>query len=108
MTDVKNIGISNIKPDLKVKNEKPDPNTDKAFDQLLENLKTMESEIDSTLLNPVDENPTAVSNSVNTLSNYIKRIEGMVEKISSDHQVNSNTKSYAISQYEQNSNDKKS
>jgi len=108
MTDVKNIGISSIKPDLKVKNEKLDTNTDKAFDQLLENLKTMESEIDSTLLNPANENSTAVSNSVNTLSNYIKRIEGMVEKISSDHQVNSNTKSYAISQYEQNSNDKKS
>jgi hypothetical protein len=108
MTDVKNIGISNLKPDLKVKNEKLDPNTDKAFDQLLENLKSMENEIDSTLTNPVDENPTAVSNSVNTLSNYIKRMEGMVEKISPDHQVNSNVKNYAISQYEQNSNDKKS
>lgn len=108
MTEIKNIGISGIKPDLKAKNEKLDPNSDKAFDQLLENLKTMENEIDSTLKNPAGDNPVAVSNSVNTLSNYIKRIEGMVEKISSDHQVNSNAKTYGISQYEQNSNEKKS
>jgi len=108
MTDIKSIGVSSIKPDLKSNTgDKRLQGSDEAFDILLENLKSVEHELDSALQNPSTDSPTAVSNSVNALSNYIKKIEGIVEKISPDHQVASTVKNYAISQYEQNNSGKK-
>ena len=101
MNEVKTVGIQGIGSDLaSQKSEKRSADAaGKAFDQLLENLKLVENEMDVVLDNPSVHNATDVSNSVHTLGNYIKRIEGIVEKISPENRTKSMT--FAISQYEQ-------
>ncbi len=96
--------IKGLTADLKSnkRDKKPDDVADEAFGQLLENLKSVENEMDAALNNPSAQNTTAVSNSINTLGNYIKKIEGIVEKISPENQVKPKSTKSAISQYEQN------
>ena len=104
MSEINNINIKGLSSNLKSPgiDKNPTDIAGEAFDQLLENLKSVENEMEAALNNPSVQNTTAVSNSVNTLGNYIKKIEGIVEKISPENQAKP-TK-FAISQYEQNSN----
>ena len=103
MNEINNINIKGIGPDhdTSKSEKKPVDVTGEAFDQLLENLKSVESEMDVAFNNPSAQNTTAVSNSVNALGNYIRKIEGIVEKISPDNQTNPKSIKFAISQYEQ-------
>ncbi len=109
MSEIGNIDIKGIGSDLHSRKgeKKPADVTGEAFDQLLENLKSVENEMDVALNNPSAQNTTAVSNSVNALGNYIKKIEGIVEKISPDSQAKPKSVKFAISQYEQSEKAKK-
>ncbi len=102
MSEINSIDVKAL-TDLKSQksSKKPAEVAGDAFDLLLENLKSVENEMDAALNNPSAQNTTAVSNSINTLGNYIKKIEGIVEKISPENQTKPKPSKLAISQYEQ-------
>lgn len=118
MSEINNINaIQRVHPGLqkKGKHDAGLQSSEKDFSELLktvEKLELMDNELDSVgseinkVVNQSDiKNTLGVSTGVNKIGSYIKNIEGLVEKLSTDKKTESR---YGISQYSKYSKTEKS
>ena len=111
MSEITKINVNQIQHKTATnKQDKVDSKPGKAFDQLLQTVQTLEDmgeELDAAMSESAIKNANAVKNGVDSVNSYIKSMEGIVEKFSSDRPPASKPSGYGISQYEQGSKPKK-